>query len=234
MSELAPYEASKEGYDAIRWLGLSETERNLELLCDEERYYALHTNEDEENMYKGTFLIFKTGQFDFCKILKLEEETKRKQQKKNEFQYSYDVSQRPESPEKLVESTVEEDDKPFVPPQALDVPADINIVRRVLVVFTVRVSVSFVFLQPKTVKENARIEKTALFVSQQGPQMEILIKAKQTDNPQFNFMNQHDPLFKYYRHVLSAFKSGRYRMASKCSSGKLVLFLIVAALNLCR
>lgn len=44
----------------------------------------------------------------------------------------------------------------------------------------------------------------------QGPQMEILIKAKQGDNPHFSFLNQNDKLYKFYRHVLSAFKSGRY------------------------
>lgn len=38
----------------MRWLGLSESERKLEQLCDEERYHALHTSEDEEIMYKGT------------------------------------------------------------------------------------------------------------------------------------------------------------------------------------
>lgn len=74
-------------------------------------------------------------------------------------------------------------------------------------------------MQPKTVKENARIEKTAIFVSVQGPQMEILIKAKQSDNPQFSFMNQSDPLFKYYRHILTAIKSGRYKIPDKNQTG---------------
>lgn len=41
----------------MRWLGLSESERKLEQLCDEERYYALVINEDEEMMYKGISLI---------------------------------------------------------------------------------------------------------------------------------------------------------------------------------
>lgn len=53
LSELASCEASREGYDATRWLGLSESERKIEQLCDEERYYALHKNEDEEAMYRG-------------------------------------------------------------------------------------------------------------------------------------------------------------------------------------
>lgn len=69
-------------------------------------------------------------------------------------------------------------------------------------------------------KENARIEKTALFVSRQGMQMEILIKAKQGDNPQFAFLNQGNELYKYYRHLLSAIKDGRYRVQPEETQGK--------------
>lgn len=47
------YEANREGYDAMRWLGLNEAERHIEQLCDEERYYFLRNNEEEEEMYKG-------------------------------------------------------------------------------------------------------------------------------------------------------------------------------------
>lgn len=41
----------------MRWLGLSESERQVEQLCDEERYYSLHINEEEEEMYKGNFMF---------------------------------------------------------------------------------------------------------------------------------------------------------------------------------
>jgi hypothetical protein len=121
-------------------------------------------------------------------------EEEQKRQKANEFQYSYDV---PTDPAQEMAPTVpepEEEDEEYVPSPHLDVPVDIAI--------------------PKTVKENARIEKTALFVCKQGPQMEILIKAKQADNPQFGFLNQGHDLYKYYRHVLAAIKSGRYQVAS--------------------
>lgn len=50
---MARFEASREGFDAMRWLGLSENERKLEELCDKERYYSLLINEEEEEMYKG-------------------------------------------------------------------------------------------------------------------------------------------------------------------------------------
>ncbi|CAG9833994.1 unnamed protein product [Diabrotica balteata] len=168
LSDLRQYEASREGYDATRWLGLSEKERNVEELCDKERYHSLIINEEEEQMYK-------------------EEELKR--QKTNMFQYSYDVPQNPDIQEGI--PTVPEAEEEYVPPPILDLPVDIE--------------------WPKTVKENARIEKTALFVCKQGPQMEILLKAKQADNPQFSFLNQDGKLYKFYRHILSAFKNGRYQ-----------------------
>ncbi|XP_060534171.1 splicing factor, suppressor of white-apricot homolog [Cylas formicarius] len=174
LSALKQYEASREGYDATRWLGLNESERKLEELCDQERYYSLQINEEEEQMYK-------------------EEEAKR--QMTNAFQYSYEVENKKteEKGEKDGIPTVpeyNEDEEPYVPLPTLDVPVDIKI--------------------PKTIKEYARIEKTALFVCRQGPQMEILIKAKQADNPQFRFLTQNDDLYKFYRHLLAAFKNGRY------------------------
>lgn len=55
--------------------------------------------------------------------------------------------------------------------------------------------------------------------------MEILIKAKQADNPQFNFMNQNDPLYKYYRHILSAIKNGRYKIVDN-KQGKNDYFIL--------
>ncbi|KAK9884301.1 hypothetical protein WA026_005253 [Henosepilachna vigintioctopunctata] len=168
LSDLTRYEANSEGYDLMRTL--DENERKLEQLCDKERYYSLHINEEEEEMYK-------------------EEEHKRNQS--NEFQYSYDVPMNPKDKEKIPTVPENEEDEKYVPSVDLDVPVDIEI--------------------PQTMKEYARIEKTAMFVFTQGPQMEILIKAKQSDNPQFNFLNQNDPLYKFYRHVLNAIKTGRYQ-----------------------
>lgn len=59
-------------------------------------------------------------------------------------------------------------------------------------------------------KLHAIIEKTARFIASQGPQMEILIKAKQSNNPQFEFLNQNNRYNKYYKHVLNALKGGNY------------------------
>ncbi|KAF2889529.1 hypothetical protein ILUMI_16644 [Ignelater luminosus] len=172
LSELLQYEANREDYDTLRWLGLSESERRIEVLCDEERYYSLKHNEEELEMYK-------------------EEELKRLHQKGNEVQYNYDVPTDPENSQEATEMT-EQDEQTFVPPPELNVPDDMEV--------------------PKTVKENARIEKTAAFINKQGPQMEILIKTKQADNPQFSFMNKEDTLYKYYKHLLAAIKSGQYKV----------------------
>jgi hypothetical protein len=84
----------------------------------------------------------------------------------------------------------EEDLEPFVPPHNFDIPIDME--------------------QPDSMKLHAIIEKTARFISGQGAQMEILLKAKQANNRQFDFLNQDCKYFNYYRHVLSAMKNNCY------------------------
>lgn len=64
--------------------------------------------------------------------------------------------------------------------------------------------------QPETTKIHAIIEKTAKFISTQGAQMEILIKAKQANNPLFEFLNQGSHLNPFYKHTLQALKDGNY------------------------
>lgn len=54
LHDLSALEAPPGGYD---WrVELTRAEREVEQLCDEERYRALHTDEDEEEMYKGIHL----------------------------------------------------------------------------------------------------------------------------------------------------------------------------------
>ena len=73
---------------------------------------------------------------------------------------------------------------------------------------------SFIYLllttQPTTNKLHNIIEKTALFISQQGTQMEIRIKINQKNNPYFAFMDFNDRLHPYYKHLLRVITSGNY------------------------
>lgn len=41
--------------------------------------------------------------------------------------------------------------------------------------------------------------------------MEIIIKTKQSKNPQFEFLHFEDPLNHYYKHMVSMIKSGKYK-----------------------
>ncbi|EDX00859.2 LOW QUALITY PROTEIN: suppressor of white-apricot [Drosophila yakuba] len=63
---------------------------------------------------------------------------------------------------------------------------------------------------PETMKQHAIIEKTARFIATQGAQMEILIKAKQANNTQFDFLTQGGYLQPYYRHLLAAIKAAKF------------------------
>lgn len=76
--------------------------------------------------------------------------------------------------------------------------------------------------QPETTKVQAIIEKTARFIATQGPQMEILIKAKQANNPLFDFLNQRGRLNPFYKHTLQSIKDGNYPSDNKqeCSMAK--------------
>lgn len=56
----------------------------------------------------------------------------------------------------------------------------------------------------------AIIERTAVFVAKQGKQMEILVKAKQSGNPQFDFLLIDNWLNPYYQHVLKYIMEGKY------------------------
>lgn len=59
-------------------------------------------------------------------------------------------------------------------------------------------------------KEHAIIEKTAKFIASQGLQMEILMKAKQANNAQFDFLNIGGKCNAYYKHILGLIKNNTY------------------------
>ncbi|XP_029155742.1 splicing factor, suppressor of white-apricot homolog isoform X4 [Nylanderia fulva] len=84
----------------------------------------------------------------------------------------------------------QEEDQAFVPPPELEIPEGM--------------------ILPETQKLSAIITKTALFISQHGCQLEILIKTKQANNPQFAFLSIDEPLHQYYKFLLDAIKNGKY------------------------
>lgn len=62
---------------------------------------------------------------------------------------------------------------------------------------------------------HAIIERTANFVCKQGAQFEIMLKAKQARNSQFDFLRFDHYLNPYYKHILKAMKEGRYSMLTE-------------------
>lgn len=97
----------------------------------------------------------------------------------------------PISNEAPVQSTLGQlGDAVYVPPPILDVPPDIVV--------------------PPTQKLARIIEKTANFIASQGTQMEIIVKAKQANNPMFQFLLFDTALHPFYRHVLAAIRNGTY------------------------
>ncbi|CAK9805180.1 Protein suppressor of white apricot [Anthophora quadrimaculata] len=181
LGDLRIYEPPTGGFDQRTIL--TEDELKVEQLCDEERYRSLYNNEIEDSVYH-------------------EEEMKRLHQAlDSETTYSqvaYDYNEEAngskmacddsQSPKRSEGS--QEEDQAFVPPPELNIPEGIPL--------------------PETQKLNAIITKTALFISRQGGQMEILIKAKQANNPQFSFLSIDGRLHRYYRFILDAIKCGKY------------------------
>ncbi|XP_024944748.1 splicing factor, suppressor of white-apricot homolog isoform X2 [Cephus cinctus] len=182
LGDLRIHEPPTGGFDQRTIL--TEDELKVEQLCDEERYRSLYSNDAEETMYH-------------------EEEMKRLHQaldSENTYgQVAYNYNEDEDSQKatcedsqssKQSEGSQEEEDQAFLPPPELEIPRGVML--------------------PETQKLNAIITKTALFISRQGGQMEILIKAKQANNPQFAFLSIDGALHPYYRYMLEAIKSGKY------------------------
>ncbi|XP_057319868.1 splicing factor, suppressor of white-apricot homolog isoform X1 [Microplitis mediator] len=181
LADLRVHEPPPGGFDARTIL--TEDEFKIEQLCDEERYRSLYNNDAEELMYH-------------------EEEIKRLHQALGsdntygQVAYNYDdqdnhagVGEDSMSP-KPSDGSQDDDDQAFVLPSEIEAPEGMVL--------------------PETQKLNAIITKTALFISRQGSQMEILIKAKQSNNPQFAFLSIEGALHSYYKLVLDAIKQGKY------------------------
>ncbi|XP_032327623.1 splicing factor, suppressor of white-apricot homolog isoform X5 [Camelus ferus] len=97
--------------------------------------------------------------------------------------------------EKNEAENVEENEEPFVAPFGLNVPPDVEL--------------------PPTAKMHAIIERTASFVCRQGAQFEIMLKAKQARNSQFDFLRFDHYLNPYYKFIQKAMKEGRYTVLAE-------------------
>uniref|UniRef100_F6W9M1 Splicing factor SWAP n=1 Tax=Macaca mulatta TaxID=9544 RepID=F6W9M1_MACMU len=194
LHDLSEYDAEYSTWN--RDYQLSEEEARIEALCDEERYLALHTDLLEEEARQ-------------------EEEYKRLSEALAEdgsynavgFTYGsdyYDPSEptEEEEPSKQREKNeaenLEENEEPFVAPLGLSVPSDVEL--------------------PPTAKMHAIIERTASFVCRQGAQFEIMLKAKQARNSQFDFLRFDHYLNPYYKFIQKAMKEGRYTILAENKS----------------
>lgn len=65
---------------------------------------------------------------------------------------------------------------------------------------------------------HAIIERTANFVCKQGAQFEIMLKAKQARNSQFDFLRFDHYLNPYYKFIQKAMKEGRYTVLAESKS----------------
>uniref|UniRef100_A0A8C7C3J8 Splicing factor, suppressor of white-apricot homolog n=1 Tax=Neovison vison TaxID=452646 RepID=A0A8C7C3J8_NEOVI len=191
LHDLSEYDAEYSTWN--RDYQLSEEEARIDALCDEERYLALHTDLLEEEARQ-------------------EEEYKRLSEALAEdggynavgFTYGsdyYDPSEptEEEEPSKQREKNeaenIEENEEPFVAPVGLNVPPDVEL--------------------PPTAKMHAIIERTANFVCKQGAQFEIMLKAKQARNSQFDFLRFDHYLNPYYKFIQKAMKEGRYTVPAE-------------------
>ncbi|XP_046301913.1 splicing factor, suppressor of white-apricot homolog isoform X5 [Marmota monax] len=191
LHDLSAYDAEYATWN--RDYQLSEEEARVEALCDEERYLALHTDLLEEEARQ-------------------EEEYKRLSEALAEdgsysavgFTYGsdyYDPSEPTEEEEpskqreKSESENLEENEEPFIAPLGLNVPSDVEL--------------------PPTAKMHAIIERTANFVCKQGAQFEIMLKAKQARNSQFDFLRFDHYLNPYYKFIQKAMKEGRYTVLAE-------------------
>ncbi|XP_022243929.1 splicing factor, suppressor of white-apricot homolog isoform X2 [Limulus polyphemus] len=109
----------------------------------------------------------------------------------HEIGFNYESREDDESIESEERKEEEDQDEPYSVPDGLTVPAGLEL--------------------PQTLKAHTIIEKTAIFVSQHGPQMEIILKTKQATNPQFNFLSIDSTLYPYYRHLVVSIRAGTYK-----------------------
>lgn len=94
---------------------------------------------------------------------------------------------------------------------------------------------------PTSAKQGAIIDKTAKFVAENGPQMEIIIKTRQTSKI-FGFLDWEHPQHRYYQYVVERIKSGDYKPLIVTQSadeqkvtigGDLVMISVLLGVDIC-
>ena len=125
-----------------------------------------------------------------------EEEDQKRAKNTAQFQFSYDDTRTNASatafgPENTTNPEDVDDGEPYEPTADLCLPVDIS--------------------PPPTIKLFNVIEKTVLLIAGQGPQMEILLKAKQSGNPVFEFLSMDHPMHRFYKHFLMMVKTKQYK-----------------------
>ncbi|NXN41071.1 SFSWA protein, partial [Rhinoptilus africanus] len=199
LHDLSEYDAEYSTWN--RDYQLSEEEARIEALCDEERYLALHTDLLEEEARQ-------------------EEEYKRLSEALAEdgtynavgFRYGsdyYDPSEPTEEEEHQPAKQREER-------QGTTALSDSHWSSNTLNKLLTKIQICVILLpQPPTAKMHAIIERTANFVCKQGAQFEIMLKAKQARNSQFDFLRFDHYLNPYYKFIQKAMKEGRYAAPSE-------------------
>ncbi|XP_017006598.2 protein suppressor of white apricot isoform X1 [Drosophila takahashii] len=166
---------------------LTAEEQRAEQLCEEERYLFLYNNEEELRLRQEEDLK------------RLQQETSGGNYSQVGFQYDGQSAASASTAPSQLSPTSEENELPFVLPYTLMMVPPLGM------------------QLPETMKQHAIIEKTARFIATQGAQMEILIKAKQANNNQFDFLTQGGHLQPYYRHLLAAIKAAKFPPAPEAT-----------------
>lgn len=171
---------------------ISDEESKLEDHLNVERYRALRVNEIEENIrqeeeIKRLHASIATSD-DSYREVSMNYDDSNDKDRYDPFEATNDDTRGADDDDDTHSEFTSE--KPFTAPPLLNVPSEMEI--------------------PPTEKMNAVIEKTAQFVSSQGSQMEIVLKAKQASNSQFQFLNFGHYLNPYYKHVVKRIKEGKY------------------------
>ncbi|KAG9299728.1 hypothetical protein G9A89_013088 [Geosiphon pyriformis] len=158
----------------------TEEEIEEEKLCNEERWMDLDS--DAEEMHDLS---------EEERGIYIEEKRKRLniEEKNNEFSYDYSEETHQELSEKIQESNDQNDNLEYTP----------------------KFIVPRKMATPTSVRVDEIIERTAKFLNASNdPQIEIVLQAKQANNPSFSFLNKDDPLYPYYKHVRLLLQTGLF------------------------